>query len=411
MIDAKMSSVRKIAYLVSQYPAVNHTYILREIRELRRLGWEIHVASIGTDTRPVSQMTGEERDELSHTWYVKAQGVAGALRAHFQTLFTDPCSYVRGMQFALGLGGIKLNKVIRNLFYFTEALIVGQWLRKSGLSHIHIHYSSTVGLFIAKTFPMAISMTIHGSGEFLDPIGFHLREKIEASAFVCAISRYGRDQLKKNSNPDQWNKLETLRLGIDLEKFAPSRRLSVDRPRFELISVGRLSREKAQRNQIVAVLRLVREGRQVRLRLVGEGPDRAELEQFIVECGLSDYVKLEGALNQDQLKGLYQESDAFVLSSLAEGVPVVLMEAMAMELPCVASRITGIPELIQDGVEGLLVPPNDVGGLAAALARLIDDPDLRTRLALAGRQKVIRQYDLSKNAALLAAVFERRIAP
>ena len=405
-----MSSSKRIAYLVSQYPAVNHTYILREIRELRRLGWDIHVASIRPDTRPTSQVTAEEREELSHTWCVTTQGLSGAVRAHLISLTTQTRSYFSGLLSALRLGAVDFSKTIRNLFYFTEALIVGQWMRSRGLSHIHIHFSSTVGLLIAKTFPATISITIHGPAEFEEPASFHLREKIEAATFICAISNYGRDQLMKNCNPDQWEKLETVPLGIDPDVFMPSSKSSFERNSFDVISVGRLSPEKGQCILIDAIAKLVKEGRGVRLRLVGEGPDRSALERHIAACGLSDIMHLEGALNQDQLKALYRESDAFVLASLAEGVPVVLMEAMAMETPCVATRIAGIPELIQDGLDGLLVEPSDVGQLATAIARLMDDPDLRRRIARAGRDKVVQQYNLSKNTELLAKVFERRLA-
>lgn len=405
-----MSSSRRIEYLVSQYPAVNHTYILREIRELRRLGWEIDVASISTDTRPTSLVTTEERKELSQTWYVKAQGIRGALRAHFKCLTEETRSYLRGMLTAFSLGGMDARKAVRSFFYFTEALIVGQRMQSKLLKHAHIHYTSTVGLLLAKTFPITISMTIHGPAEFEDPPGFHLREKIEASKFICAISSYGRKELMKACNPDQWGKLETVPLGIDPDVFTPGPAPSLEDSSFTVISVARLSPEKAQRILIDAVARLVKEGRLVRLRLVGEGPDRLEIEKHIVACGLSDSVRLEGALDQEKLKTLYGESDAFALASLAEGVPVVLMEAMAMEIPCVATRITGIPELIQDDIDGLLVDPSDVGQLSTAIARLIDDPDLRRRIAVAGRRKVIQQYNLSKNTALLATVFEKWIS-
>ena len=405
-----MISLKRIAYLVSQYPAVNHTYILREICELRRLGWDIDVASIRPDTRLVSQLTAEERDERSRTWYVTTQGLSGAVRAHLVGMTTQTRSYIRGMLGALRLGGIDVSKAVRNLFYFTEALIVGQWMRSHDCSHIHIHFASTVGLLLAKTFPVTISIAIHGPAEFEEPASFHLREKIEASTFVCAISDYGRSQLMKAANPEQWEKLETIALGIDPDVFTPSSKSSFEHGSFGIISVGRLSPEKAQRILIDAVARLVKEGRRVRLRLVGEGPDRLNLETHIVACGLSDTVSLEGGLNQDQLKALYRESDAFALASFAEGVPVVLMEAMAMEIPCVATWITGVPELIQDGIDGLLVAPSDVGQLSRAIARLMDDPDLRSRIAKSGRCKVIQQYNLSKNTALLAKVFERRVS-
>lgn len=406
-----MSSSKKIAYLVSQYPAVNHTYILREIRGLRRLGWDIHVASIRPDTRPSSELTAEEREELSHTWCVTTQGLSGAVRAHLVSLTTQTRSYVSGMLTALRLGGAGFSKAVRNFFYFTEALIVGQWMQSRGVTHIHIHFASTVGLLLAKTFPVTISITIHGPAEFEEPASFHLREKIEAATFVCAISNYGRSQLMKASNPKQWGKLETVPLGIDPDVFMPGRTSSsFERTSFDVISVARLSPEKAQRILIDAVARLANEGRRVRLCLVGEGPDRRALERHIVDCDLSGIVRLEGILNQDQLKTLYGDSDAFALASFAEGVPVVLMEAMAMEIPCVATWITGVPELIQDGLEGLLVAPSDVGQLSTAIARLMDDPDLRRRIARAGRCKVVREYNLSKNTALLAEVFERWVS-
>jgi glycosyltransferase involved in cell wall biosynthesis len=404
-----MSSPRRIAYLVSQYPALNHTYILREIRALRRLGWKIDVASIRPDTRPVSQLTEVEREELSQTWSVTTQGFPGALQAHLVFLATQPRSYVRGMLSALRLGGFSFSKTVRNFFYFTEALIVGRWMQSRNHRHIHIHFASTVGLLIAKTFPVTISITIHGPAEFEEPASFHLHEKIEAATFICAVSNYGRSQLMKASDPNQWGKLETVSLGIDADVFMPGSKSSFEHTSFDVISVGRLSREKAQRILIDAVARLVEQGRRVRLRLVGEGPDRLNLEKHISACGLSGTVRLEGALNQDQLKALYRESDAFALASFAEGVPVVLMEAMAMEIPCVATWITGVPELIQNGQDGLLVAPSDVGQLVTAIASLMDDPDLRRRIAKAGRCKVIEKYDLSKNTALLAGVFERRV--
>ena len=176
---------------------------------------------------------------------------------------------------------------------------------------------------------------------------------------------------------------------------------------FDIISVAQLTPVKAQHILIDAVARLVQEGREVRLRLVGEGADRSSLENHIFECGLSAKVRLEGALNQDYLRNLYHESDVFALASFAEGVPVVLMEAMAMEIPCVATWIAGIPELIQDGVDGLLVAPSDVDQLSTAIRRLMDDPDLRTRIAIAGRRKIIDKYNLSVNTGRLAEVFER----
>ena len=367
------------------------------------------MASIRADARPVVQLTEEEREERLRTWYVKPQGVTGALRAHFAALTTQNRFYFRGMRYAMGLDGLNFAKTIRNLFYFTEALLIGQWMQKCALRHVHIHFASTVGLLLAKTFPVSISITIHGPAEFEQPEGFHLREKIEAAEFVCTISDYGRTQLMKSCDSGQFEKLETVRLGIDPEQFVAKPRTPLDRSVFEVISVGRLAPEKAQRVLIDAVAHLVGEGRRVRLRIVGEGPERSALEKHIADTKTADVVRLEGALNQDQLKTLYRESDAFALASFAEGVPVVLMEAMAMEIPCVATRIAGIPELIQDGVDGLLATPGNTGEMATALAKLMGDRELRVQIGRAGRQKIIEKYNLSKNTALLAEVFERRV--
>jgi colanic acid/amylovoran biosynthesis glycosyltransferase len=404
-----MSLPRKIAYLVSQYPAVNHTYLLREIRELRNLGWDVHVASIRPDLRPSDQLTVEEREERSSTWWVIPQGVVGALRAHLASLTRDAPTYVTGIIYAFRLGGGEFGKTLRNFLYFTEALIAGRWMLTRGLKHVHIHFASTVGLFIEKVFPITISITIHGPAEFEEMKAFHLPEKIEAAAFVCAISSFGRSQLMKASDPSQWHKIELLPLGIDPNKFMPGCTASLERTCFEVISVAQLIPVKAQHILIDAIAKLVQDGRRVRLRLVGEGPDRASLEKHILECGLSGNVTLEGAVNQDQLRRLYRDSDVFALASFAEGVPVVLMEAMAMEIPCVATWIAGIPELIQNEVDGLLVAPSDVGQLSAAIRRLMDDPDLCMRIAKAGRHKIIQQYNLSVNTGYLARAFERRL--
>ena len=174
----------------------------------------------------------------------------------------------------------------------------------------------TVGLLLVSTLPITISITIHGSAEFEHPKAFHLREKIQAASFICAISTYGRNQLMSNSGRDQWTKLETVPLGIDPELFVPHKDSLLEQAAFNIISVGSLTQAKAHHILIDAVSSLRMSGRKVRLRLVGEGPHRNALENQIVAYGLSDAVTIEGALNQDQLRTLYRRSDAFVLASL-----------------------------------------------------------------------------------------------
>jgi glycosyltransferase involved in cell wall biosynthesis len=173
--------------------------------------------------------------------------------------------------------------------------------------------------------------------------------------------------------------------------------------------VGRLVPAKGQHVLLAAVARLRASGRNLRLRLVGDGPDRASLQAAARRLSIEDAVIFEGAVNQDRIRDLYAKADVFALASFAEGIPVVLMEAMAMEIPCISTWITGIPELIRDSVDGLLVAPSDAEGLASAIARLMDDPELRARLGAAGRSRVIEKYDLRRNVARLADVFDARL--
>ncbi len=400
----------RIAYLVSQYPAVNHTFILREIRGLRKLGYELLVASISDADRPPEKMTADEREEAANTYFVKSTGVLKVAGDHLATFFARPAGYLRGLVCALSLGQFHPKRTLSALFYFAEAVIVGRWMEREGLSHFHTHFSSTVGLIMRRIFPFTMSMTIHGPSEFDDPAGFRLSAKIKASSFVCAISNYGRSQLMKVSGYNEWSKIEVSPLGIDPAVFAP-RPFREAPETFEVICVGRLAPVKAQHILVAAIDSLRKQGRRVRLRLVGDGPDRRSLEQDVIARGLSRDVIFEGWRNQDQVLALYEQADIFALASFAEGVPVVLMEAMAMEIPCVATRITGVPELIRDGVDGLLVAPSSVEEMAEAIAKLMDDPELRRRLGSAGRRRVMEKYDLARNTAQLANIIRSRVAP
>ncbi len=398
----------RIAYLVSQFPAVNHTYLLREIRGLRAAGIELHVASISSPDLP--DLSPEEQDEASRTLYIKAQGFPGALRAHLATLFSRPAGYLRGLLFPLKAGGGRWRRTLNWFFYFIEAVMVGHWMKRYGLDHLHIHFSSSVGLIARKIFRITISVSIHGFGEIqADPVGFRLEEKIAASLFVRAVSKNGRSQMMRLCPQRDWEKIEYAPLGVDPSEFRP-RGVRPGGSPFELLCAGRLSPEKGQYVLIAALDRLVRESRKVRLHLVGDGPDRSGLEREVQARGLEASVVFHGWMNQAGLRLLYEAAGAFVLPSFAEGLPVVLMEAMAMEAPCVSTNVAGIPELIGDGVEGLLVAPSDEGELAAAIARLMDDPDLRRRIGAAARERVLREYDLTQNTRRLADVFARRLA-
>jgi len=215
--------------------------------------------------------------------------------------------------------------------------------------------------------------------------------------------------LRKAADPRDWHKFEVSPLGVDPASFQPALPREHRDP-FEILCVGRLAPAKAQHVLIGTVDRLRSQGRSVRLRLVGDGPDRSRLENLIAARGLAAHVRLEGFCNRERVQEFYRAADLFALASFAEGVPVVLMEAMAMEIPCVATWITGIPELIRHGIDGWLVPPADEEQLAAAIARLMDDPALGRRLGQSARARIVEKYNLARNTERLAEIYRRRLA-
>jgi colanic acid/amylovoran biosynthesis glycosyltransferase len=406
-----MKSIR-IAYLVSRYPAISHTFILREICALRNLGFEIQVASINYIDRPAAHLTETERVEMSNTFYIKQAGILGALTAHLQTFFTHPLRYLYGLWFAIRLGGSNLKKILYSFFYFVEAVMIGQWLKKHHMNHLHVHFgmaAATVGMITSRIFPVEFSLTIHGPDEFYDVYQNHLPQKIVYAKFICCISHFARSQLMMLSSPSYWDKFEISPLGVDPQVFFQTAS-NVSQPHiFQILCVGRLVPVKGQFVLLQAVEHLIAQGRKLHVHFVGDGPDRHYLENTVQKNNLQPYVTFAGAINQDRILQFYRQADAFVLASFAEGVPVVLMEAMAMQIPCVTTQITGIPELIHPG-EGILVAPSDVAGLTQAIAKLIDDPEFSRKMGLAARASVMQHYHLQTNTQRLANIFSRHLS-
>jgi len=400
-----------MAYLVSRYPSISHTFILREVLALRALGFTIEVASINEPDRAGEALTDEERSEAGRTYYVKGENPAGAVLAHLSFLAASPIAYGRALWCALALGRTDLRALVYHLFYFVEAVLVARWMKQRGCAHVHVHFATpaaSVALIVSHLGPFTLSITVHGPDEFYDVTGYRLREKIAGADFLCAIGSFARSQLMKLSPPESWNKFEVVPLGVDPARFAPRPDPGGAAP-FEILCLGRLVPAKGQHVLLAAAARLRAEGRNILVRFVGDGPDRDALEQDTHRRRLEACVRFEGSVNQDRVGEFYRRAGVFALPSFAEGIPVVLMEAMAMEIPCVTTFVNGIPELIRDGSDGLLVPPSDDIALAAAIARLIDDGALRQRLGESARIRVIERHNLARNAERLADVFRRRL--
>jgi colanic acid/amylovoran biosynthesis glycosyltransferase len=403
---------RALAYVVSQYPKLSEAFVIREILQLKRLGFRIEVASINSPDRSGKALTQDEISETASTYYVIPHGVLGALMGHVHGIVSETAGYLRGLKHVFRLGKFDLRALAMNLFYMTEALMIGRWMKRRGFRHVHAHLGSqaaTVGWFVKAVFGFGYSITVHGPDEFYDAHRHYLTEKVIAADFVVCISNFARSQLMKLSPYQHWAKLVVSRLGIDPNIFVPAP-ARAPRDTFEIICVGRLAPAKGQHLLLDAVAQMRAQGRSVRLRLVGDGSDRPSLEAQARALALGDACVFEGPVNQDRIRELYQQADCFCIPSFAEGIPVVLMEAMAMAIPCVSTHITGIPELIRTGQDGLLVAPSDLEGLTSALCRLMDNPQERALMGRQGRERVMAQYDLAANVQRLATIFSERVA-
>lgn len=398
----------RVLYLIGQFPAINHSYLLAEVKHLRRLGMDVLVASVSPPDRPLEKLSSEERDEATRTFYVKSVPAAKAILLNLSEFFRHPLRYLRGLIFAIALGRGSPKRVIYHVAYFAEAILVGRYMRQRGVSHVHASFSATVALIVAHTFPVTMSFGVYGFGELHNPAESHLAELVEGAVFVRSISRHGRGQLMLSSPRSEWSKLIYVPLGIDAAEFAPGALRALSAPP-QILCVGRLAPEKGQALLLEAVAALNSDGCPVHLRLVGDGPDRRWLEHRAVELGITASVEFAGRVDQDRLMMLYRDTDVFVLSSLAEGIPMVLMEAMAMQIPCVAPCITGIPELIEHGVDGMLFTVADVQDLKEKIQKLLETPGLCAQIGQQAQARVIRDYDMARNSERFAEILKQKL--
>jgi colanic acid/amylovoran biosynthesis glycosyltransferase len=411
----------RIAYLASRYPAVSHTFIQREIAGLRELGVTIDTFAIRR-AQPDEVLSRADEAEARGTYALLPVRVTHLLRAHLRALVRHPRGYRATLREALRLAPRGARGALWQAFYFGEAVLLWDRLRRRRIPHVHAHFANVASdVALLATYlgreagdgPRSWSLTMHGSTEFYDVPGYRLAEKARTAAFVACVSDFTRSQMMLFLEEEHWPKLALVRCGVDPERFAPGVVAGGKAPGgsggagpVRVLAVGRLVGGKGFALLVDAVHALVARGRDVALTVVGDGPSREHLHAQAARLGLGDRVEWVGALGQDEIREAYARADVFCLPSFAEGVPVVLMEAMAMEVPVVATRIAGIPELIEEGESGLLVTPARADELADAIGRLVDDPALRARLGAAGRRAVLEGYDLGRWTAALRELFE-----
>ena len=405
------ASPRRIAYLLSRYPGISHTFLLQEILGLRELGFDIASASINPPDRASHQLTPAEAEAAATTFYIKSMPRLRVLARLVRIVCTAPGSVLSAFRAAFSLKTPSLRRRFYTLYYIAEAVLLADWIRRRGITHLHVHFGgavATVGFIASQAARIPWSLTIHGPDEFFDEQEFHLRQKLESASFVIAISHYCRSQLMRIASPARWDRFETVRLGIRPE-LLPKRAAGAHANPLHIVMVGRLVPTKGPLLLLKAIERVRNHGIALSLTVVGDGPERPDLEAFIRAHDLAGIVTLTGALNHDQTLARVAAADLFVLASFAEGIPVSLMEAMALGVPCISTWIAGIPELIESNRDGILVPPGSVDDLVNAILRLAGDPGLRQRLSESARNRVLREYSLSQNLRLLAATMERHL--
>jgi glycosyltransferase involved in cell wall biosynthesis len=399
------SKNKTVAYLASEYPAISHTFIFREVQELRKSGLDIKTASIRKPEMLI-KMTDEEKRDAENTLYIKNRSKFSIILDHLKLFFKSPCRYysmlINTFQFRRK-GHFGLSKTIG---YFIEAGILVNWALNNIIDHIHVHFANpaaTVAMIAACYGTVSFSMSIHGPDIFYNIDNNLIAEKIKRASKIRCISHFCKSQLIRIVPYSYWNKFHIIRCGVDISKFTPAKRSENAIP--IILCVGRLVPAKGQHILLEAGALLKRRGIKYIMTFIGDGPDRESLESLAKDLNINDSVTFTGALGQDLVKISYDTADLFVLPSFAEGVPVVLMEAMAKEIPCITTRITGIPELIDDNIDGMLIAPSDAVTLADKIESLLSDKELQKKIGMNARKKVANMYDLEKNCNKMTQFF------
>jgi colanic acid/amylovoran biosynthesis glycosyltransferase len=406
-----------VAYLVSHYPTISHTFIRREVEALRAAGVPVTTFSVH---RPADAeiLSAADRREIAGTTFVLGDN-AGIARSHLRTMLRHPGAYLATLAHALRTGQATPQARLKQFFYFGEAIRLFDLMRARQLRWLHVHFPNNaadiarlvthLGTLIEPAHPWSWSISLHGPTEFSNVEKADLAAKVRSAAFVACISDFCRSQVMAESEPIDWPKLHIVHMGVDVDRFQPK---SVADPhdRLRVLFVGRLVAEKGVPLLLDAATMLRDRGVDFELEIVGAGPLEPALRLGISRRGLADVVSLSGPIGQDDLPARYAWADVFCLPSFAEGLPVVLMEAMMCELPVVTTAIAAIPELVHDGETGLLVSAGRPDLIADAIQRLALDPALREKLGAAGRTAVLKEHDGMVNGAALAAIFATHVA-
>jgi glycosyltransferase involved in cell wall biosynthesis len=401
----------KIAYLVNQYPKVSHTFIRREITAVESLGVSVRrIAIRGWEERLVDDLDLQER---SITHYILATPVAKIAADVLVTVATRPRRFIRALSEAIRFAKKSDRPWFYHLIYLVEACVLARHCAQHGITHVHAHFGTNpaeVAMLGSVVGNLTYSFTVHGPDEFDCPEFLGLRSKIHGASFVAAISFYTRSQLMRWADQSDWPKLHVVRCGLDDHYFADARAPSLSQHRF--VSVARFSQQKGQLVLLRAVAQLVGEGIPIKLVLAGDGELRGDIEHWIDLLGIRANVEVTGWLSNDAVRAEIDNSRALVLSSFAEGLPVVLMEAMAMGRPVLTTSVAGITELVRNGSEGWVYAPSSVESTVSALRECLMAPsETIDQIGQRAKRRCAEFHMIDKSAASLFALFQSVVRP
>jgi glycosyltransferase involved in cell wall biosynthesis len=391
----------KIAYLVNGYPRTSHSFIRREIRALESLGVEV----LRHSQRPLDEpLVGEvDQEEFRRTRVVLSAGVAAHVGALLAVALRRPLAFAQAFATALQLGTRSERGPVLHLVYLAEAAVLERWLRGTGVTHVHAHFgtaSAAIALMCRLLGGPPFSFTIHGADEYENA-----RRKVSRAAFVVAVSSFGRAQLYRRIDPGEWYKVREVHCGLDDDLLAAP--LTPVPKAARLVCVARLHVEKGHLVLLEAAARLAASGLRFEILLVGDGPLRQVIEEKVRSLGLKDRVLVAGWMNAEQVRDAILSARALVLPSFTEGLPVVLMEAMALGRPVISTAIAGIPELVAPDVNGWLVPAGSVEALVPAMREALEASPARLEaMGRAGAALVAERHDAGTEARKLLALFE-----
>lgn len=399
----------RIGYLLNTYPQPSVTFIRREIHALERLGLPVHRFAMRSDRAAL--VDAGDLAEYDRTELVLKAGAGRLLGDLARMALSRPAAFGKALRMALRMGGRSRQGRLRHLIYLVEAAHVARRADALGLQHLHAHFgtnSAAVAALVRALGGPGYSFTVHGPEEFDQPEALSLGEKIAGAAFTVAISSHGRSQLSRWAGHGDWPRIEVVHCGIEPARF-PDPTPMPPGP-LHLVNIGRFAEQKGQLLLPEAVALARAQGADLRLTLVGDGAMRPAIEAAIRAHGVGDLVTLTGWLDEAGVRAVLADAHALVLSSFAEGLPMVVMEAMAAGRAVIATWIAGNPELVLPGETGWLVPAGDAAALAGAMVQAAATPaDRLQAMGATGRARVLARHDIDREAAKLAALFQGAI--